>query len=99
MAHKNHYPAIDVLQSISRCMSGIASKDHKALNGRLRNVLATYNEAEDLINIGAYKSGSNPEIDYAITKIRQVNDFLTQDVDTKFQFEEEMELLADIFSE
>lgn len=99
MAHKNHYPAIDVLQSISRCMSGIATKEHKALSGKLRNVLATYNEAEDLINIGAYKSGSNPEIDYAITKINKVNDFLTQDVDTKYQFDEEMRLLEDIFKE
>jgi len=99
MAHKNHYPAIDVLQSISRCMSGIATKEHKAFSGKLRNVLATYNEAEDLINIGAYKSGSNPEIDYAITKINKVNDFLTQDVDTKYQFDEEMELLEDIFKE
>ncbi len=99
MAHKNHYPAIDVLQSISRCMSGIATKEHKTLSGKLRTVLATYNEAEDLINIGAYKKGSNPEIDYAITKINKVNDYLTQDVDTKYQFDEEMELLEDIFNE
>ncbi len=63
LGHKNHYPAIDVLQSISRVMSAIASGEHKALAGRLKNVLATYNEAEDLINIGAYKSGSNREID------------------------------------
>jgi flagellum-specific ATP synthase len=80
-------------------MSGIATKEHKAFAGKLRNVLATYNEAEDLINIGAYKSGSNPEIDYAITKINKVNDFLTQDVDTKYQFDEEMALLEDIFEE
>ena len=99
MAQKNHYPAIDVLQSISRCMSSIATKEHKLFSGKLRNVLATYNEAEDLINIGAYKSGSNPEIDYAITKINQVNEFLVQDVDTKYQFDEEMELLEDIFKE
>ncbi len=99
MAHKNHYPAVDVLQSISRCMSGIATKEHKALSGKLRNVLATYNEAEDLINIGAYKSGSNPEIDYAISKINQVNEYLMQSVDEKFVFEEEMELLSQIFAE
>ena len=99
MAHKNHYPAVDVLQSISRCMSGIATKEHKALSGKLRNVLATYNEAEDLINIGAYKSGSNPEIDYAISKINKVNEYLMQSVDEKFVFEEEMELLSQIFAE
>lgn len=69
LAHKNHYPAIDVLQSISRCMSQIADKHQKELAGRLKNVMATYTEAEDLINIGAYKSGSNKNIDYAISKI------------------------------
>ena len=67
LGHKNHYPAIDVLQSISRCMSQIVTKEHKKVAGRLKNVLATYNEAEDLINIGAYKKGSNKNIDYAIS--------------------------------
>ena len=76
LAHKNHYPAIDVLQSISRCMSQIADKHQKELAGRLKNVMATYTEAEDLINIGAYKSGSNKNIDYAISKIDKVNEFL-----------------------
>lgn len=98
LGHKNHYPAIDVLQSISRCMSGIATKEHKELAGNLKNVLATYNEAEDLINIGAYKAGSNPDIDFAISKIRQVNEFLMQDVDSKYQFEDEIRLLSEIFS-
>lgn len=99
LGHKNHYPAIDVLQSISRCMSSIAAKEHIEVAGRLKNVLATYNEAEDLINIGAYKSGSNPEIDFAISKINQVNEFLMQDVDSKYLFEEEINMLSDIFSE
>ncbi len=97
LAHKNHYPAIDVLQSISRCMSQIATKEHKAVAGKLKTVLATYTEAEDLINIGAYKAGANPNIDYAIDKIEQVNDFLCQDVDTKYSFEEEVALLEAIF--
>ena len=57
LGHKNHYPAIDILQSISRCMSQIAAKEHKQAANKLKNVLATYNEAEDLINIGAYKKG------------------------------------------
>ena len=99
LGHKNHYPAIDVLQSISRVMSSIATKEHKALAGRLKNVMATYNEAEDLINIGAYKNGSNPEIDYAIRKIRDVNAFLRQDTDEKFLFEEEVALLGDLFKD
>ena len=97
LVHKNHYPAIDVLQSISRCMSQIATREHKQLAGRLKNVLATYNEAEDLINIGAYKSGSNPEIDYAITMIHQVNEFLQQDVDEKVSFEESIARLEEMF--
>ena len=97
LAHKNHYPAIDVLQSISRVMSAIATKEHKQLAGKLKNVLATYNEAEDLINIGAYKSGSNPDIDYAIAKIGAVNSFLCQGTDEKFDFDEELTLLEKVF--
>ena len=99
LGHKNHYPAIDVLQSISRVMSSIATKEHKTLAGKLKNVLATYNEAEDLINIGAYKSGSNSEIDYAIRKIRAVNEFLRQATDEKFLFEEELALLEQLFKD
>ncbi|MCR4787344.1 MAG: FliI/YscN family ATPase, partial [Lachnospiraceae bacterium] len=97
LAHKNHYPAVDVLQSISRCMSQIAQKPHKEAAGRLKNVLATYNEAEDLINIGAYKSGSNPDIDYAIKKIKAVNEFLMQQTDEKFSFEETVEMMEGLF--
>lgn len=97
LANKNHYPAIDVLMSISRVMSQIVGKEHKAVAGKLKNVLATYNEAEDLINIGAYKSGSNKEIDYAIEKHDAVNKFLLQGVDDKYEFPQEIELLNDIF--
>ena len=99
LAHQNHYPAIDVLQSISRCMSQIVNKEHKTLAGKLKNVLATYNEAEDLINIGAYKSGSNRNIDYAIAKIEAVNDFLMQDVDSKYDYEEAVDMLRELFAE
>ena len=97
LGHKNHYPAIDILQSISRCMSQIATKEHKRLAGRLKTVLATYQEAEDLINIGAYKNGSNPAIDYAISKIDAVNAFLCQEVDEKFDFETSVQLLEALF--
>lgn len=99
LGHKNHYPAIDILQSISRCMSQISTKEHKKMAGRLKNVLATYNEAEDLINIGAYKKGSNKNIDYAISKIDAVNAFLMQQTDEKYSFEEELKMLFDIFSD
>lgn len=99
LGHKNHYPAIDILQSISRCMSQIVDKEHKAAAGKLKNVLATYNEAEDLINIGAYKRGSNANIDYAIEKIDAVNAFLMQDVDEKFTFEDSVQLMKELFED
>lgn len=99
LAHKNHYPAIDVLQSISRCMSSIVTKEQKALAGRLKNVMATYSESEDLINIGAYKAGSNKDIDYAISKIDKVNEFLTQETYAKMSFDEEIEEMRKIFDE
>jgi flagellum-specific ATP synthase len=99
LGQKNHYPAIDILQSISRVMSSIATKEHKQLAGTLKNVLATYNEAEDLINIGAYKNGSNPDIDYAIKKIKDVNAYLCQNTDEKFLFDEEIRLLEQVFAD
>ncbi|MDE6208862.1 MAG: flagellar protein export ATPase FliI [Lachnospiraceae bacterium] len=99
LGHKNHYPAIDVLQSISRVMSQIVTQEQKKLAGELKNVLASYNEAEDLINIGAYKNGTNKNIDYAISKIDTVNEFLMQGTDEKYQFDEELEILRQIFED
>ena len=98
LAQKNHYPAIDVLASISRVMSSIISKEQKEVAGKLKNVMATYEEAEDLINIGAYKNGSNKEIDYAIAKHGAVNEYLLQQTDEKFEFEQEVEMLKKIFA-
>ncbi len=97
LGHKNHYPAIDVLQSISRVMSAVAAKEHKQFASRLKSTLATYTDAEDLINIGAYKAGSNPEIDDAIEKHAAINSFLCQETDEKFTFEETVEQLKSIF--
>lgn len=99
MAQKNHYPAIDILQSISRVMSSIASPEHKKTAGELKSVLATYQEAEDLINIGAYKSGSNPNIDYAIEKIAAVNEFLKQGTEEKYDFDDAVSIMTRIFEE
>ncbi|MCL2719139.1 MAG: flagellar protein export ATPase FliI [Lachnospiraceae bacterium] len=99
LAHRNHYPAVDVLQSISRCMAQITDREHKKLAGKLKNVLATYGESEDLINIGAYRPGSNKNIDYAIEKIDAVNEFLMQEVDTKYTFEETLEMMTALFAE
>ena len=97
LAQRNHYPAIDVLQSISRVMSAIADKPHKLAAGQMKAVMATYAEAEDLINIGAYKMGSNKNIDFAINKIDAVNNFLCQATDEKFLFDDEVAALEDIF--
>lgn len=99
LAQMNHYPAIDVLASISRVMSAIATKEHKQMAGKLKNVMATYQEAEDLINIGAYKAGSNKQIDYAISKIDQVNDFLCQSTEDKYDFDEIVGALEQMFQE
>ncbi len=99
LAQKNHYPAIDVLASISRCMSAIADPEHKKAAGKLKNVLATYNDAEDLINIGAYRSGANKNIDYAVSKIEKVNEFLMQETDEKFSFEEIRAQLLQMFND
>ncbi len=99
LVQKNHYPAIDVLASISRCMSAIVDKEQKKAAGKLKNVLATYNDAEDLINIGAYKSGANKNIDYAIEKIEAVNEFLMQGTDEKFSFEDIVSQMEAIFAD
>ena len=99
MAQHNHYPAIDVLQSISRVMSAVAAKEHKELAGRIKDVLATYHESEDLINIGAYKAGSNKHIDFAIEKIDSINSFLQQGVEEKFLFDDIVDQMRDIFQD
>jgi len=81
LAQMNHYPAIDVLQSTSRVMKAVITPDHLKLAQKLRENLATYREAEDLINIGAYKPGSNARIDKAVKIIEGINGFLKQRVD------------------
>lgn len=80
LAMKNHYPAIDILGSISRAMVDLAAPEHQQYAGRVREVLKEYKDAEDLINFGAYARGSNPKIDYAIRMIDQVNGYLRQDI-------------------
>jgi flagellum-specific ATP synthase len=99
IAARNHYPAIDVLNSVSRVMRDIISPRHQELAGRARNVLAAYAEAEDLINIGAYVKGSNPRIDYAIGKIDAINSFLKQNFDESTSLEQTKEELTRILNE
>jgi flagellum-specific ATP synthase len=99
IAAKNHYPAIDILNSTSRVMRDIISPRHLELAGRARNVLATYAEAEDLINIGAYVKGSNPRIDYAISRIDAVNTFLRQNFDETTSLKQTKEDLGLLLNE
>ncbi|KMP10956.1 ATP synthase, partial [Candidatus Nitromaritima sp. SCGC AAA799-C22] len=80
LAAHNHYPAIDVLNSVSRLMIDVISKEHYELSMRLKDILATYKEAEDLINIGAYSKGTNPKLDLAMEKIDRINEFLKQGI-------------------
>ena len=87
LAHKNHYPAIDILNSVSRLMKEIATEEQNKAASKARDILATYKEAEDLINIGAYEEGSNKEIDLAIKYIGNVNSYLKQGVNEVSQFE------------
>lgn len=96
IAAKNHYPCIDVNMSISRLFSHLSDDDHVKLAGKLREILAQYSEAEDLINIGAYVSGSNPKIDEAINKIDRVNDFLKQSTHESISFEDTLQKLRTI---
>lgn len=99
LASRNHYPAIDILNSTSRIMRDICTPRHLELSGRTRNILATYNEAEDLINIGAYMKGSNPNIDFAISKIDLINKFLKQNYDETASFKSALEEIGAILSE
>jgi flagellum-specific ATP synthase len=88
LASKNHYPAINILQSISRVMIDIVDENHRKKANEIMDAVATYRKAEDLINIGAYVDGSNPRIDFAIRNIDRINSFLKQTMEEKISFEE-----------
>ncbi|MDR1971580.1 MAG: FliI/YscN family ATPase [Treponema sp.] len=96
LAQANHYPAIDVLQSISRKADVVAGKENSRAAGIIRRHLAVYGEAEDLINVGAYHTGSNPDIDAAIAKRPSIRDFLIQDTEEPCPLEETLQRLAEI---
>ena len=99
LARQNQYPPIDVLNSISRLMLDVTSKEHHELANRFRDVLATYEKAEDLINIGAYSKGSNPKIDYAIKMIDRLRAFLKQDMFEYISLEQSTKELKELFNE
>ena len=87
LAHKNHYPAVDVLQSLSRVMGDVTTKEHRNAAGTLRNLLAVHRKNEDLINIGAYVKGSDPVCDRAIMLMDDINKFLIQSTDDKIEYD------------
>jgi flagellum-specific ATP synthase len=98
LAQKNHYPAIDVLNSISRLMANIAEDNHKQAASNVRDLLATYKDAEDLINLGAYVKGSNKKIDLAIKYNDSINRYLKQGIEEKTDFETSVKSLVSIFN-
>lgn len=98
IAMRNHYPAIDVLASVSRLMSVIASPEHNAAAGKIRNMLAVHEENQDLLSIGAYKAGSNPRLDEALRHMDAINALLQQPVGEKSEFDETLGQMMKIVS-
>ncbi len=93
LASHNHYPAIDILESISRLMIDVIKPEHHEVSMKFKDILATYREAEDLINIGAYTPGSNPKIDLAINKVEKFNEYLRQGIQESISLEESVQQL------
>jgi flagellum-specific ATP synthase len=96
IASRYHYPAIDILGSISRVMNSVISKEHRDTAAKILELLAVYKDAEDIINIGAYSQGSNPKIDIAIRKIDKINAFTKQDIEEPSDFEQTLGTLNSI---
>jgi flagellum-specific ATP synthase len=98
LAMKNHYPAINVLSSVSRLMPDIASAEHMNLANNIRRLMATYQNYSDLIELGAYKKGSNPEVDKAIFFNEPINRFLNQKVDERYTMEQTVDLMRKVLT-
>jgi flagellum-specific ATP synthase len=96
LAERSHYPAVDILGSISRLMPAVSNHDHKIAAQKLKEIYATYIDAEDLINIGAFSPGSNRRIDGAVSLIDRINDFLRQPVRERMEFTETVKRLKEI---
>jgi flagellum-specific ATP synthase len=99
LAQIGHYPAVDVLSSVSRLMKDVVSQAHLDYASKVRSILATYRKAEDLVNIGAYVEGSNPSIDHALKYIDKVNSFLRQGIEEVVTFDQAVAELRHIFEE
>jgi flagellum-specific ATP synthase len=93
IAMRNHYPAIDILGSVSRLMNDIADKEQINAAGKLRNLLSVYDTNYDLVNIGAYKSGTNRALDEALSKIEKINEFLQQNVYDKIPYDDSVGMM------
>jgi len=85
---RNHYPAIDVLHSVSRTMPDVTTVDHRLKAGQVRDWMATVRDSEDLVSVGAYVAGSNPRIDEALAKRGDIEHFLRQPADDLVSLEE-----------
>jgi flagellum-specific ATP synthase len=96
LAAKNHFPAIDVLASISRVMTKVATKEHKIVASHLRDLLASYKESEDLITVGAYARGSNPKVDKAISIYDDLVNLLRQQIEESFTIDQLFERMIEI---
>ena len=96
IANSNHYPPIDILGSVSRVMPDIVSKEHLQEFGTIKNMIAVYREAEDLINIGAYREGANAEIDRSVQLHNPIQSFLKQDMMDSFTFDETLDIMKGI---
>jgi len=96
LAEQGHYPAVDILQSVSRLMDAVVSDRHRLAAQRFRAIYATYRGAEDLINIGAFSPGSNRRIDRAVSLIDRVNQFLIQPLDERTPFDEVRRRLREV---
>ena len=96
LASLGHYPAIDVINSVSRVMINIVPSGHLAASQRFKELMAVYQEAKDLIDVGAYQKGSSPKIDLAIGMLDPINAYLKQDINESWKFEDSARLLLDI---
>jgi flagellum-specific ATP synthase len=96
LASKNHYPSIDILQSVSRVMNDVITPEHKAVSNEIKKAMAIYRESEDLINIGAYVKGSNEKIDYSIDVIDNITGFIEQETHEKYTFEQISDLIGKV---
>lgn len=97
LAERNHYPAVDVLASVSRLMNELSTPEQRDAAANVRDILSTYTDAEDLVNIGAYVSGANPRIDRALDRIDDVHNFLRQHPDDKMTAEQSLQRLVEEF--